>query len=780
MKQGEPSGQVKIEDQYLGERRGADKGISLDTAVAFIQAKKLDKLFDNWDLVDPGDYWKIAKKLLNNRDSEKVLQNIDRFEGIDHNNLVDYMIEVGDGKMVAKFFDKFVGLDALEVANKLFNSWSGDAVATYIDKFDGIDPKEVAEKFLTKDPTLTSQGYYVILKNLEKYPGLDHQKIVDDLMDRGAHSAILSSIDKFEGVDPVEIAQKILDAGGARDLAIHLGSFSGLDQVMANQILLAGRARYIAEHLDSFTELDQQFGEQLVGSLIGENKIDKAIAVNESLKFPDKILKIATKEFSDLLSVDIYKICSLIFNGETTREAADLGVKETGESGVVELREKFNEVRADLISGEIDPDLILNSSLVTDYVMGLVGFEDSEWGLGTRIEFETTLLCYKRDRQSASPLPGEYKSSDVLKVAKSFQPTEQEFVHSEDFLERYRTFVNSIKEARLLLSSEGSLNEPIDFIDQKRNILAEQLEKRAAVLENEKARLGLEKKIKVLKDLDLHNISNPQEAIKVLTSFRGEFDEEIREILLYLGFSLNPGQVEKYDKLDLDISEPTLDDLSWMLNFVDHITNQETLRQYFTDKKARKSFNSLLNTTALKNGMAAWLNGGRKGSRPIKFVPSRDLLTEFSGYIADACWSEMEERILPDHPNIVSLTMVQHPDHPNFERLVGACLLIETTSDQDDPLLVIRGLNPQENMINDTDVNDFYQKLTDYLKQIAKKAGRKLAIVIDEAGEASTNRPFLFSYLENLKKGLKPVKLKSNKDTNFNGYDIRNDSYLVE
>lgn len=97
------------------------------------------------------------------------------------------------------------------------------------------------------------------------------------------------------------------------------------------------------------------------------------------------------------------------------------------------------------------------------------------------------------------------------------------------------------------------------------------------------------------------------------------------------------------------------------------------------------------------------------------------------------------------------------------------------------PLLVIRGLNPQENVINSLDVKDFFAQVVAYLKPIAEKQGRKLAIVIDGAsGCAATNRPVLFKHLEEQKSTLKPVILKPNKNTDFNGYNITHTCFLLK
>jgi hypothetical protein len=320
----------------------------------------------------------------------------------------------------------------------------------------------------------------------------------------------------------------------------------------------------------------------------------------------------------------------------------------------------------------------------------------------------------------------------------------------------------------------------LDFIQEKREVVLEKLDERIAEQTNPKAIENLKKRKQQLKSIDLEVLSNPQDAFNALRAFKPEFDEELREIMFYFAFCANPEQQRK-NLSEFDAQDPSLDELSWVLNFVDHITNRETLKKYFTDKKAAKNFKGLLNISALEHEMARWQNQTTKGTMAMKFVPSRDLLTEFSGHIGDACWASEYDSILQEFPNFVSLTVIQNPDDPKHERLAGSSLLIETVGKDNEPLLVIRGLNPLENLINQLDVKDFYNNLIEYLKPIAEKAGRKLAIVIDEySGGSGTNRPVLFNYLNQLKRKLKQVKLKTNEGTEFNDYDIRNDCYLVE
>jgi hypothetical protein len=160
-------------------------------------------------------------------------------------------------------------------------------------------------------------------------------------------------------------------------------------------------------------------------------------------------------------------------------------------------------------------------------------------------------------------------------------------------------------------------------------------------------------------------------------------------------------------------------------------------------------------------------------------VPTRGALLEFSGQIGDACWASKYDCIAAKFPNFTAVTMVEKPGTES-EKLAGSALLIETVSDTGTPLLVIRGLNPLETVINKLQVEDFYEKFTTWANEQAVKMGRTLAIVIDNhSGGSSTNRPVLFQYLAKKTKVLKKVTLANEPITEFNGYDIRTETYLV-
>ncbi|MBU1167517.1 hypothetical protein KKC60_03880, partial [Patescibacteria group bacterium] len=325
-------------------------------------------------------------------------------------------------------------------------------------------------------------------------------------------------------------------------------------------------------------------------------------------------------------------------------------------------------------------------------------------------------------------------------------------------------------------------------LKDKRQEVISNLKNKEAQQDNPKAKQNLESSIKELENLNLDEISSPQDIYNTLSKHK-DFNEVLRQTMFYFGFYLNPN-IDSAKFNDINPEDPTPADVSQTLNFINHITNPEildhienqgSLKKFFTDERAAKNFKNLLNVNSLKEELQR-MSKYKKDSTErmaMQFVPHRDLLTEFSGEIGDACWAGKEKSILEAHPNFTSLIMIQNPDSIN-ERVAGSCFLIETTTPDGQDLLVIRGLNPLENVIRQLNYEDFYENLTTYLKTIAAKQNRQLAVVIDDhsGGSGSNREDFYLTFLSGLRDKLKAVEL-NNEDTEFNGYNITGDTYLV-
>jgi hypothetical protein len=275
-----------------------------------------------------------------------------------------------------------------------------------------------------------------------------------------------------------------------------------------------------------------------------------------------------------------------------------------------------------------------------------------------------------------------------------------------------------------------------------------------------------------------------QGTFTTLLSFRNEFREEVLTAVFWWALKMKPEYAVEVEGRIARTKNPKnikFTDFTWAIDHISHVVGEESLNEFFTDKKAAKKFRSLINVKALEDEVARAGEVETLGTTPLQFIPQRNLLTEFSGHIGDACWANIYPSILKEFPNFTSVTIVSNPEDPKTRRLAGSFFLIETETESGERLLVIRGLNPIENLINQLDPEDFLDSVEEYLQPIAAKMGRQLAIVIDDyAGGSGTNRPVLFSHMfndrrdqKNLVKGIKRI------ETDFNDYDVSKDIYRL-
>ena len=93
---------------------------------------------------------------------------------------------------------------------------------------------------------------------------------------------------------------------------------------------------------------------------------------------------------------------------------------------------------------------------------------------------------------------------------------------------------------------------------------------------------------------------------------------------------------------------------------------------------------------------------------------------------------------------------------------MGSCLLIEAES-KEGKILIIRGLNPRNDLINNVDTVDFYNKFMEYAHGIAVGMNAELVLALDDhSGGCTTNRPALFETMYSYPKGESVIPLRSN------------------
>ncbi len=237
----------------------------------------------------------------------------------------------------------------------------------------------------------------------------------------------------------------------------------------------------------------------------------------------------------------------------------------------------------------------------------------------------------------------------------------------------------------------------------------------------------------------------------------------------------------KYIAEHLPDGDPCFDGLVAVNGFVEHTIQKVDYRRYFSTDAAYEAFTRSINLSALKKQILKVQKSTPVGVAHLQFVPSRTLGLYFAGATGDACLDGSNKLLSRDYPNVTALTIFRNPGKTS-ERIVGSCLVMESKdANTGEDVLVLRAINPIVNFINSVSVDDFYNALMDYMRSIA--GNKKVAVTIDSNGQASTNRPLVASYLEDVVKPnlADPTPLDLHGNTKFENYslDDRHPAYSI-
>ena len=507
--------------------------------------------------------------------------------------------------------------------------------------------------------------------------------------------------------------------------------------------------------------------------------LDYAHVFKDPQLLRDPVLRKGYKMMGSYLTLDSYRLLKGIINGSVEDEVLrSIGITQKGEEGIAQLESTMHNFILGLGSGNAELSL-LDHKIFSDFLKSYVRYEVSQWGVHDIGNFNKIIQTLQRIKESKPEvLVSDLPSSGIQEIAKIERSETNETTFTHSFLSRYSTFTNNIQIAL------DAINQPRAFssiarnmktkIDEQVVMLEEDLEKNIDKLQ---AQAHIQKRIEKLKTVDPGDVRSFQANFAALAQEKVFSDILMQSVFAYT-LQKFPEQRERMAQA-VSKESPDVDSISAILDFTEHMTTKEAWKSYFSDKNAKRAFQNILDTKEINDGLSRLMEEGGKSRdyTPVEFVPTRGILMEFSGYIADACWASKYESSAEQFPNITAVMM--QDVSKDVPKLLGSSLLIETTSTDGTPLLIIRGLNPLESYINHVDIPDFYSKFTDYVKRVAESGGRKGAIVIDNhSGGSSTNRPLLFNYLTDKKAELASIAVPS-EDTTFNGYDISHDTYLL-
>ncbi len=770
----------------------------------FIDAGEEYIIFSNFNSFKPSS--EALKGLIDNFGDRFANSSID-LKYFEDCGLFDYFLEkVNSANSLKKLLDKgFIGLtadnknkfveaisrtDAFEdfliyaIKNNYLSDLDFQISGDYLDKFIERNTGEKIVLFFSIIKSIKNKpedSFYI--KNIDLFTN-DDNRVLTSFFIKLSNENILSrsqeDLDLCFAADKY-LANRLIEAGNINLLIDNLEKFKKLDQEIALKLVEAKAVDSLVNNIEKFENLNRDFGNELINSL---QEFSKIVKINEYFNPPlDKLVAKTSEIFGTFASADNYNMIKGI-SGDDKEIIKKLKLKKGGNDGLRELQERFIEFKKEIVSENFNPEVLLpgnDNSLYLPYFQSYIRLQEANWGTKDDESFKSIIVNYINNKNNGEikELNHNFKPSPELLIAKSDIAGRENHHFNEHFLNRFSVLVNSIKTAKNLYQEKFPLSELVEKIEAKRLELIKELKEKSNNMPNPMAREGINQKINLLESINIRDLKDFQNNFSILAR-NNEFNELLRQTVFLTSFAKNK-QSLNFDLDNIDLDKPNISDMSWVLDFIDHITNQETMSKYFTDKKAKKMFNEIISAQAISEEMALLqdVGGQSKDVSRIQLIPTRGVLTEFSGHIADACWASKYSSILKEFPNFTPVIIRQNPE-TKYERLAGAFMLIETKSKNGEPLLVIRGFNPIENLINSLSVKDFYDKVIGYVKSLAEKENRKVAIVIDDhSGGSASNRPVLFKYLSELSKTLEAVDLKSEDDTKFNGYNIVRQTYLV-
>lgn len=771
----------------------------------FIDAGEEYVIFSNFNRFKPSS--EALKGLIDNFGDRFADSSID-LKYFEDCGLFDYFLEkVNSADSLKKLLDKgFIGLTAdnknkfvekigrteafedfliYAIKNNSLSDLDFQISGDYLDKF--IE-KNIGEKIVLFFLTIKSiknkptDSFYI--KNIDLFTNDDNQALTSFFIKLSNENILSRSQEDLDLclATNKDLANRLIEAGEINLLIDNLEKFKKLDQEIALKLVEAKAVDSLVNNIEKFENLNRNFGNELMNS---RQEFSKIIKINEYFNPPlDKLVAKTSEIFGAFASADNYNMIKGI-SGDDKEIIKKLKLKKGGNDGLRELQERFTEFKKEIISEDFNSEVLLqgdNNSLYLPYFQSYIRLQEARWGTKDDESFKNIIINYV-NHKNAGEIKGlnrNFRPSSELLIAKSDTSGRENHQFNEHFLNRFSVLVGSVKAAKKLYQEKFPLSNLVEKIEAKRLELIKELKEKSNNMPNPMAREGINQKINLLESINIRDLKDFQNNFSVLASNK-KFNELLRQTVFLMSFARNK-QSLNFDLDNIDLDKPNISDMSWVLDFIDHITNQETMSKYFTDKKAKKMFNEIISTQAISEEMALLqdVGGQSKDVSKIQLIPTRGVLTEFSGHIADACWASKYSSILKEFPNFTPVIIRQNPE-TKYERLAGAFMLIETESKNGEPLLVIRGFNPIENLINSLSVKDFYDKVIGYVKSLAEKENRKVAIVIDDhSGGSASNRPVLFKYLSELSKNLEAVDLKSEDDTKFNGYNIVRQTYLVD
>ncbi|MBU1445997.1 hypothetical protein KKD70_01905 [Patescibacteria group bacterium] len=317
--------------------RNLDKFEGFDTKVLlkWIETGAKWYFFTNFEKLPYLDHKKFVLKLIEVGDVKYVTQNLYKVNGLDKEVALE-LIKAGESTSVARYLDRFKYVDN-EVAEKLIKAGESVAVAASLYRFAGVDHLKIAEKL----------GSIHVLCNLEKFEGIDQEKIISDLIRWSTPHILICNLFRINSIPHEKIADALIDAGFGKDVAENIKKFQGLDYLKIGlRLKKLGFQNYILEYFvgsnkdEAIKLLELGKIDELVEGIKWDkfNGLNKEFAIALIENGYSRIVGDKFSAFVDLKSLNIDEINSIIdCYSDGTKQIFNKGLEVFGESIIIEI-----------------------------------------------------------------------------------------------------------------------------------------------------------------------------------------------------------------------------------------------------------------------------------------------------------------------------------------------------------------------------------------------------------------------------------------------------------
>ncbi|MFA9288400.1 MAG: hypothetical protein ACEQSA_00780 [Weeksellaceae bacterium] len=477
----------------------------------------------------------------------------------------------------------------------------------------------------------------------------------------------------------------------------------------------------------------------------------------------------ARKLFGDRISIQLYQAIDNIYEGVIPADLTAIGVKGSGTEGISQLKQAITKIKTELGQNKI-PDALGENAFVNEFVFKFLRIGLNRYGIQTVPELVDKVRIARE--AATRPTDADFESDKQYQVAK-LEKSNHEYKISDDLKGSIDLLNQNINQAREYKRTSGELTL-VATIQQK---VAEKIESNKAALERidkPQAQAVLKTTIAELSAINIQNLDSVMSQLAPLLKLK-ELTPLVRTAIIMKALK-NDADLTQLLQFASDDTQDASEKLALLSETIrTEIIGEEIMQQLNDEPDTVTKINTIFYLNAIADELKrARALMQKSNTVSMDFVHSQGILLEFSGELADSCWAHggTVRSIAGLNPNVHALIHRLNPG-TDQEALVGATLIIETTTAAGEKILILRGDNPQQTFINSIDLESYHQAILERAKEIARKKHCKIAIALGtSSGQATTNRPAYFQYLHDTYANHQVVNLNQSGDNTFNGYVI--------